>query len=130
MTPETRMRPKRGRHPMQVAVEILGGAVGTAEVLGITRQAVDKLLKKDVADWSVVYVKAISDATKIPTDTLLLDLGPVRGLVAAVYDPLESRDPSPSPAPAERADDLPALAGAYFAVGAQVFYDTVAYPAD
>lgn len=66
------------RQPMLIAIEIMGGVIGTAEVLGMTRQGVDKLLFKDVGDWPAHYLEAIEIATRIPMQTLLLDKGPVR----------------------------------------------------
>ena len=66
---------RRGTSPMRLALEILG-LTEAARAIGVSRQAMHNLARrKPVGDWPARYVKSISEATKIPVDTLLLDPG-------------------------------------------------------
>ena len=69
---------KRGRHAMSIAIEILGGQVGLAEVLDMTPQGVSKLLLKEPQVWPHNYLVSIAKATKIPTDALGAEGPPLR----------------------------------------------------
>ena len=53
---------------MAVAIEMLGGLKGTAEVMGIDIRTMRKLLDKPVGNWRGGYVMDVSRATGIPID--------------------------------------------------------------
>jgi hypothetical protein len=53
---------------MAIAIEMLGGPKGTAEVLGTSMQRMGRLLKLRVGDWRSGGVWTIARATRIPID--------------------------------------------------------------
>jgi hypothetical protein len=63
------------RHPMSIAIMMLGGPAGLAELLGLNEQQVRRLLKRPLGKWKGGYVFDIARATGIPTGVFLADLG-------------------------------------------------------
>jgi hypothetical protein len=72
--PPARMKIKR-RNPMSIAIMMLGGPAGLAELLGLNEQQVHRLLKRPLGKWKGGYVFDIARATGIPTGVFLADLG-------------------------------------------------------
>ncbi len=53
---------------MAVAIEMLGGPGGVAELLELNMQQMRRLLHRPVGKWRSGYVFSIADATGIPCD--------------------------------------------------------------
>ena len=77
------MHDRHGKHPMLIAIEILGGVTATAKILGITKQALSDRMTKDMDHWTSGYLRRIEEETKIPVQTLTMDLRPPREAKAA-----------------------------------------------
>jgi hypothetical protein len=58
--------------PLRIAVEILGGIPAAAPRVGISRQGLDKAVKAGPDQMKGVYLRKISELTKIPLETLMV----------------------------------------------------------